>query len=197
MDIRRTGERRRYDSRPSYPFRDAHGVWVTRNRRRLVDRRATNGDTPLAAAEPPDASPSPTGGRPVLVATTTQRSSPALRNLKGRTLLLHYRDVVINIDENKDDLLLGRRSSCDLVIPQDHVSREHVRIVHQDGQFLLVEQSLNGTYLQEPSGEERLIHQESIPLQGSGYLSLGRPLTENTDNLVYFYCREASTPPPA
>ncbi|TVQ73436.1 MAG: FHA domain-containing protein [Chromatiaceae bacterium] len=193
MDIRRKGERRRYDSRPSYPFRDSQGVWVTRNRRRQVDRRSTDGDSPLASAEAVTSRPAKQAGS---MLHTAQRSSPALRNLKGRSLLLHYRDVVVNLYEGKDDFLLGRRNTCDLVVPQDHVSREHARIVHEDGRFVLVEQSLNGTYLQEPSGDERLIHQETIPLKGSGYLSLGRPLTENTDNLVYFYCREANNPDP-
>ncbi|AHK78055.1 hypothetical protein M911_01250 [Ectothiorhodospira haloalkaliphila] len=192
MDIRRKGERRRYDSRPSYPFRDSQGVWVTRNRRRQLDRRASNGDKPLGSSEPSSASARPRAA--VTMLDTAQGSSPALRNLKGRSLLLHYRDVVINLYEGRDDFLLGRRSSCDLVVPQDHVSREHARIVHRDGGFVLIEQSLNGTYLQEPSGEGRLIHQETVALKGSGYLSLGRPLSDNTENLVYFYCREASSP---
>lgn len=194
MDIRRQGERRRYDSRPSYPFRDSQGVWVTRNRRRQLDRRSSNGDSPLEGSRPSIA-PTTRPKATVAMLDTARHSSPALRNLKGRSLLLHYRDVVINLYEGKDDFLLGRRSRCDLVIPQDHVSREHARIVHRDGGFVLVEQSLNGTYLQEPSGEERMIHQETVSLQGSGYLSLGRPLTDNADHLVYFYCREASDSP--
>lgn len=194
MDIRRQGERRRYDSRPSYPFRDSQGVWVTRNRRRQLDRRSSNGDSPLEGSKPSIA-PTTRPKATVAMLDTARHSSPALRKLKGRSLLLHYRDVVVNLYEGKDDFLLGRRSRCDLVIPQDHVSREHARIVYRDGGFVLVEQSLNGTYLQEPSGEERMIHQETVPLQGSGYLSLGRPLTDNADHLVYFYCREASDSP--
>jgi hypothetical protein len=39
MKERRKGERRSWDSEPTYPFVDSNGITVTSNRRRTVDRR--------------------------------------------------------------------------------------------------------------------------------------------------------------
>lgn len=168
MDTRRRGERRRYRERPEYPFRDRHGEWVTQNRRRLVDRRGSGVSVP-GISDTPKPPPRPGG---------------------GDSLLLHHRDAVIHVPaERQEPFLLGRRRSCDLVIPQGHISREHALIIHRDGRFVLLDQSLNGTFLQGPGGEVRRVHAGEAVLQGSGYLSLGRPLGENGEDLVYFYCR--------
>ncbi|MFP4243580.1 MAG: FHA domain-containing protein [Ectothiorhodospira sp.] len=106
------------------------------------------------------------------------------------SLLLHHRDAVIHVPGDRQaPFLLGRRRNCDLVIQRDHISREHASIIRRDGCFVLVDQSLNGTYLQGPEGKEQRIHGGEAVLSGSGYLSLGRPLGESGEDLVYFYCK--------
>ncbi|MCG5500729.1 FHA domain-containing protein [Ectothiorhodospira lacustris] len=182
MDLRRKGERRRYERRPNYPFRDSFGEWVISNRRRLVDRRA--GEISEDQEYVPSPSPSPI--------TQPKPSRPGEKSSggSGGSLLLHYRDAVVNLHPSDDGFLMGRNRQCDLVVPKEFVSRRHARVECRNGGFVLVDQSLNGTYLQDKTGEVRFIHQDDAPLTGSGYLSLGSPLTENADNLVYFYCRE-------
>lgn len=162
MDIRRRGERRRFAKQPEYPFRDSEGVWVTHNRRRLVDRRS-NRFTP---------DPLTTG------------------DVNQGSLMLHYHDQVLNLPARDDAFVLGRRQNCHLVVEQDFVSREHARIVFRHGHFLLIDQSLNGTYLRGQNGEVQHLHQGERVLTGSGYISLGQALTENRDNLIYFFHRE-------
>jgi|GEM_PF-1093429 hypothetical protein len=163
MDIRRRGDRRNWSRRPDYPFRDSTGEWVVHNRRRVVERRTSR----------------------------VQGITPAdTRDLNMGTLLLHYRDQVINLSPRPTGFLMGRRQQCDLVLDQDYVSREHARVVFRNGQFVLIDQSLNGTYLRLQNGEMHHLHQGERLLTGSGYLSLGRSLLDNGDNLIYFFYRE-------
>ncbi|MFW5452131.1 FHA domain-containing protein [Thioalkalivibrio sulfidiphilus] len=166
MDIRRRGERRNWRRRPEYPFRDSTGEWVTHNRRRIVERRLRLGIDEILDQD------------------------HHLGNL-----LLHYREQVINLSPRPESFILGRRQQCHLVLDQDYVSREHARIAFKDNRFVLIDQSLNGTYIRLQNGEVVFLHQESRPLTGSGYLSLGRPLNENGDNLIYFFCREGTEQP--
>lgn len=163
MDIRRRGERRRFGKHPEFPFRDSAGQWVTQNRRRLVDRRYNR---------------------------SALESLEAARDLNQGSLMLHYRDQVLNLPARKDAFVLGRRQGCHLVVNQDYVSREHARIVFRYGNFILIDQSLNGTYIRLQSGEIVRLHQNERVLTGSGYISLGQTLNENGENLIYFFHRE-------
>jgi hypothetical protein len=162
MDIRRRGERRRFGKHPEFPFRDSAGTWVTHNRRRLVDRRFNR---------------------------SALESLEAARD-QG-SLMLHYHDQVINLHPRRDSFILGRRQTCHLVANQDFVSREHARIVSRDGDFVLIDQSLNGTHIRLQNGDMIHVHQQEWRLTGSGYISLGENVEANGDNLIYFFHREA------
>jgi hypothetical protein len=162
MDIRRRSERRRFDKPPEYPLRDSSGQWVVRNRRRLVDRRSN--PTALDALE-------------------------AVRKANQGSLMLHYHDQVMNLHAHGDPFIMGRRRTCNLVVKQDYVSREHARIVFRQGRFILIDQSLNGTCVRLQNGDVFHVHQGELLLTGSGYISLGQALSDNGDDLVYFFCR--------
>lgn len=56
MKERRNIERRKYGRKVTYPFIDSDGVLVTKNRRRLVDRRLSNEDTRNSDSDNSDAS---------------------------------------------------------------------------------------------------------------------------------------------
>ncbi|WP_242467054.1 FHA domain-containing protein [Ectothiorhodospira shaposhnikovii] len=108
----------------------------------------------------------------------------------GISLLLHYHDAVVNLHPTENAFMMGRHRKCDLVVPRKFVSRHHARVECREGKFVLIDQSLNGTYIQDTRGEVEFVHQNTAPLTGSGYLSLGMPMSENSENLVYFYCRQ-------
>ncbi len=62
----------------------------------------------------------------------------------------------------RDELVIGRGGHCDVVIPERRVSREHVRITREGGQYFIDDlDSKNGTHL---NGE---------PLQGRAELHEG------------------------
>lgn len=58
----------------------------------------------------------------------------------------------------RDELLIGRHPSCDIVVPADTVSRRHARLVFRDGSWVVQDlNSTNGTRLNgHPVGRCRL-----------------------------------------
>jgi pSer/pThr/pTyr-binding forkhead associated (FHA) protein len=49
---------------------------------------------------------------------------------------------------NNDEFIIGRGSDCDIVLPERQVSRHHVKIIYDDGRYILHDLgSKNGTHL--------------------------------------------------
>lgn len=79
------------------------------------------------------------------------------------------------LDAAHPRLNLGRDPKCQLVLHNPHASRQHAHIELRAQGFVLVDHSTNGTQV-APLGEaEYLLRQGEIPLQGSGYISIGLP----------------------
>jgi len=72
-------------------------------------------------------------------------------------------------------LVLGRDTSCDLVVAGGSVSRLHARIAVTNGKFKLSDTSANGTFVRFGGGEEFLLSREEIVLDRAGSISLGSP----------------------
>jgi hypothetical protein len=165
-DERRNRERRNWTRRPQFPLMDSDGAIITRNRRRVVDRRTLSEEEaaeldalpPAAAAE----------GSPSL----TLRHGPEVRELHSGV----------------GAVLIGRRSGCDLRVVSRHVSREHARVEYRDGVFILVDLSSNGTFVQSEGGEIADVFRGECQLRGRGVISLGRPVDEGTEDLIEFVC---------
>jgi len=70
-------------------------------------------------------------------------------------------------------LTIGRSDQNNLVVPEAGVSRIHARIEYRRGQFVLIEQSTNGTRVKRDDGKQVFLHRDQTPLEGSGVISLG------------------------
>lgn len=70
---------------------------------------------------------------------------------------------------------IGRDPSNDVVLSEDHVSRNHCRIERQDDGFILTDSSTNGTSVKPDDGAEYLVKNACSPLKGKGLLFFGRP----------------------
>jgi adenylate cyclase len=82
---------------------------------------------------------------------------------------------------------LGRDDGCELVIAEKTASRRHARIDRRDGQFFLVDDSMNGTYICSTGGDDVLLRREQLLLRGTGTISLGIP-TSNATFPLHFSC---------
>lgn len=86
-------------------------------------------------------------------------------------------------------LAMGRDPRNDIVISDFRVSRQHARIDYQRGQFILTDQSTNGTYvLMQDQPKPILIHQDTLSLMDRGSISLGRATEQDDPDIIRFEC---------
>jgi hypothetical protein len=159
MTERRKGERRNWRSKPGYPLQDSTGVLVIGNRRRVVERRSR------------------------------LQTAPAEQQTGHGRLRLYFHASVTELSAAAArTLILGRASGCDIEVSASHVSRQHARVEASASFFALMDGSTNGTYVRFDDGREMHLVKERLVLQGSGIISLGKPITEREPDLIYFLC---------
>lgn len=103
-------------------------------------------------------------------------------------LMLKYAGREIHLDGGEPiSFLLGRDAACDIVIADEKASRRHARIETRSGKFVLIDQSVNGTYVSIGDEETRLLREELI-LYAHGQISLGRRADSPGRRFVEFAC---------
>jgi len=114
---------------------------------------------------------------------------PSLGPSGGRRLVLRlfYRNREIVLDDSRSTITLGRDQSADVVVPERMASREHGRIEHRSGKFVLVDHSANGTYVTMRGERELVLRREECVLHGRGVIALGQP-RETATELLEFVC---------
>lgn len=110
------------------------------------------------------------------------------RSKKACRLTLSFQDYTIVVNDKKKNVNLGRAEDNDLVIKGNLISRIHARIEMRRGKFILVDQSTNGTFLQNVRGEETFLRRDSTELTGEGIIGLGRVAKPGTPLAIHFHC---------
>lgn len=100
-------------------------------------------------------------------------------------LRLKYRDQSIVMDEHRTQVVLGRSKTTDISINESLASRQHVKIERRRGKFFIIDQSTNGTYVQQ-EGQQSFLRREEMPLGERGEISLGRAFKDQPNDLVQF-----------
>lgn len=93
---------------------------------------------------------------------------------KASKLLLSFRDQSIEINDKRKNVIMGRADDNDLVVKGNLISRIHAKVEMRRGKFMLVDQSTNGTFVQNLQGEETFIRRDSAELKGEGIIGLGK-----------------------
>jgi predicted component of type VI protein secretion system len=81
---------------------------------------------------------------------------------------------------------LGRAEDNDVVIKGNLISRIHAKVEMRRGKFVLVDQSTNGTFVQNIQGEETFIRRDSAEIRGEGTIGLGRVESPGTSLAIHF-----------
>ena len=84
----------------------------------------------------------------------------------GTRLVLSFRDETIEVTDQKTHINMGRGDENDLVVKGNLISRIHARVEKRRGKFMLIDQSTNGTFLQNVEGDETFIRRDSTELVG-------------------------------
>jgi hypothetical protein len=84
-------------------------------------------------------------------------------------------------------LRIGRDASNDIVVPSDHASRLHARVFGRDQQFVIADQSSNGTFLMvDGSGRELRLRREQAVLGERGWIGLGKTAGSHGDHVLRY-----------
>ncbi|HWM28043.1 MAG TPA: adenylate/guanylate cyclase domain-containing protein [Woeseiaceae bacterium] len=109
---------------------------------------------------------------------------------KSSRVTLIFRDTTVVVDDRKKNINMGRADDNDLVVKGNLISRIHARVEMRRGKFLLVDQSTNGTFLQNAHGEETFVRRDSTELFGEGIIGLGRVAKPGTPLAIHFICED-------
>lgn len=110
-----------------------------------------------------------------------------IRNSSNQ-LILEYQGVGQEVVATMTEFTIGRGDKSDLIVLSDFASRTHAAIEYHRGNFILKDQSRNGTYVEDQDGKSFYLRREEIRLIGSGSISLGEPVKDNDSNLIQYHC---------
>ena len=102
-------------------------------------------------------------------------------------LTLEVAERTMGFPPEKSVMVLGRDNTCDIVVREKTASRRHARIERRGVQYVLVDESTNGTYVAIEGDREMLLRRDSVMLRGRGKIALGIS-TGTALELVLFDC---------
>jgi len=108
------------------------------------------------------------------------------KSKKAARLILEFRDQVVEVNDQRKSVILGRAEDNDLVIKGNLISRIHAKVEMRRGKFVLVDQSTNGTFVQNIKGEETFIRRDSAEIRGEGTIGLGRVESPGASLAIHF-----------
>ncbi len=108
------------------------------------------------------------------------------KSRKASKLVLSFREQSIEVSDQRKSVNLGRADDNDLVVKGNLISRIHAKIEMRRGKFVLIDQSTNGTFLQNVLGEELFVRRDSTELGGEGTIGLGRAEAPGSSLAIYF-----------
>jgi len=109
---------------------------------------------------------------------------------RGMRLRLRFDDRELVVDERPSSVTIGRADENDVVVKGHLSSRLHARIVIGRSNFVLIDQSTNGTFVQTGDGEELFVRQDILQLKGEGMIGLGCLPEQGSQHTIHFTCEE-------
>jgi adenylate cyclase len=111
-------------------------------------------------------------------------------SVRDMRLRLRFDDRELLVDQRASSLAIGRAEENDVVVKGRLSSRLHARIVIGRSNFVLIDQSTNGTFVQIGDGEQFFIRQDIRQLKGQGMIGLGCPPEQGSPHTIHFTCEE-------
>ena len=97
-----------------------------------------------------------------------------------------YGDSNAELNRERTALHMGRGPENDFVIPEPLASRAHARVEFRRGRFVLVDQSINGTFVFMNGAKEIAVRRDEVILVGTGLISLGKSTSIQPELCVKF-----------
>jgi len=118
---------------------------------------------------------------------TSLNGAARAQEIKARSMVrLNYDDQVVICSREKPRIVIGRQNTCDLVIGDQLASREHCILELRGDEFILLDQSTNGTYVTVEGEREVLLNGEALPLATHGWIAFGHPHGGSAEAAEFF-----------
>ncbi|MEM6512651.1 MAG: adenylate/guanylate cyclase domain-containing protein [Pseudomonadota bacterium] len=96
------------------------------------------------------------------------------REKRASKMLLTCQNKTVEVSDRKKSINIGRADDNDLVVKGNLISRIHAKVEMRRGNFVIIDQSTNGTFLQTVQGNESFIRRDTKELDNEGTIGLGR-----------------------
>jgi hypothetical protein len=124
-------------------------------------------------------------GHAELVSNPAPEIEPVNNSKEVRLRLKHGEQKII-LGPHRPTVTLGRDNNSDIVIKDARASRSHGSIERRHGQYVLVDQSTNGTYVTFRGEGEFALKREETILRGRGFITFGHAAGEHGGEQVEF-----------
>jgi adenylate cyclase len=111
-------------------------------------------------------------------------------SVRDMRLRLRFDDRELVVDQRASSIAIGRAEENDVVVKGRLSSRLHARIVIGRSNFVLIDQSTNGTFVHTGDGEQFFIRQDIRQLKGQGMIGLGCLPERGSPHTIHFTCEE-------
>lgn len=109
---------------------------------------------------------------------------------RATKLTLTFRNSTVIVNDRNKNINLGRADDNDVVVKGNLISRIYAKVEYRRGKFLLIDQSTNGTFLENDRGDESFVRRDSTELTGEGIIGLGRVAKPGTPLAIHFVCEK-------
>ncbi len=101
-------------------------------------------------------------------------------------ITLEFGDRTIVRRDGGPGFHIGRAGSCDLVIDEPCVSRDHALLTVRRGKVLLTDMSSTGTWIAQADGDPILLRRDVMQLANDGIISLGLRPKKNGPTMISY-----------
>ena len=108
------------------------------------------------------------------------------RERRAAKLLVNFRDATIELSDRRKSINLGRADDNDVVVKGNLISRIHAKIEMRRGKFVIIDQSTNGTFIEDLRGHETFVRRDSTELGDEGTIGLGRAEKPGSSLAIHF-----------
>ncbi len=129
--------------------------------------------------------------QPVAVTRLASRHEYEKSASPDQRLQIRHGNRIIYVGSEQVEISLGRASDNDIAVSNDEASRHHARIRFRHGQFLMQDESTNGTFVRKDALLPFLVRRDSIVLDGRGVLCLGASPEQLGAELIEFELLQA------
>lgn len=121
----------------------------------------------------------------------TQISSIPMSQLvsKELSLILEYDGKEYTVNSANTKCTIGRGRDANIRVNGGYTSRQHAEITYRNGRFSLRDESVNGTVIEDQSGEIKKLRREEGVISGRGRIGFGAPPDDDPGGTINYRCK--------